>query len=73
MPAPQGFDYTVRGDEVVITHHGRPAGTLRGRRAADFLEDVEDGDPQEIMARMTGNYRRGNERTARHHPRNQHR
>ncbi len=28
------------------------------------------GDPQEVMARLTGNYKRGNERTARNHPRN---
>jgi hypothetical protein len=55
---------------VVITHHGRPATTLRGDRAARFLAEVEGGDPQEVMARWTGNYRRGNERTARNHPRN---
>lgn len=69
MPGPHGFDYHQRGDDVVITHHGRAATTLRGRRAQDFLEDVETGDPQELMARLTGNYRRGNERLARDHPR----
>ena len=70
MPAPEGFDHTARGDEVVITHHGAKAAVLRGARAADFLVDVERQDPQELMARLTGNYRRGNERTARNHPRN---
>lgn len=70
MPGPNGFDYVVRGPEVVITHHGAKATVLRGRRAADFLQDVESDDPQELMARLTGNYRRGNERTARNHPRN---
>lgn len=70
MPRPEGFEYTVRGDEVVITHHGSRAAVLRGRRAADFVDDVESGDAQELMARVTGNYRRGNERTARNHPRN---
>ncbi|MEV6968578.1 hypothetical protein AB0M47_26025 [Hamadaea sp. NPDC051192] len=70
MPAPNGFDYLVRADgTVVITHHGRAATTLRGGRAAEFLAEVDD-DPQETMARWTGNYRRGNERTARNHPRN---
>ncbi|AKU15669.1 hypothetical protein [Luteipulveratus mongoliensis] len=59
---PEGFEYVVQGDEVVIFHHGRRATTLRGRRAADFLEDVESGDAQELMARVTGNYKRGNER-----------
>lgn len=73
MPRPNGFQYEVRGEDVVITHHGRPATTLRGSRAAQFLDDVERDDPQELMARATGNYRRGNERQARQHPRNQRR
>ena len=71
--APGGFAYRVRGSgEVRITHHGRPAGTLRGAAAARFLVDVEDDDdPQQLMARLTGNYQHGNERLARAHPRNQ--
>jgi hypothetical protein len=67
---PEGFEYEERGDEVVVYHRGRRASVLRGRRAADFLQDVEAGDPQELMARVTGNYRRGNERQAKEHPRN---
>lgn len=67
---PEGFEYRPRGGEVVILRHGRPATVLRGSRALQFLDDVERQDPQELMARITGNYRRGNERTARHHPRN---
>ena len=70
MPRPEGFDYALQGTEVVLTHHGSRATVLRGRRAADFLDDVERQDPQELMARVTGNYRRGNERAARDHPRN---
>jgi hypothetical protein len=73
VPGPEGFDYEVRGGEVVISHHGRRATVLRGNAAARFLADVEDGDEsdgQELMARVTGNYRRGNERRARSHPRN---
>lgn len=73
MPRPSGFDFIVRGEQVVISHHGRTATTLRGRRAQAFLEDVETEDAQELMARLTGNYRRGNERLARNHPRNQRR
>lgn len=66
-----GFAYRVRADgEVVVTHHGRLAATLRGRAAARFLDDVERDDPQLVMARVTGNYRHGNERVAKHHPRN---
>lgn len=73
MPPPTGFQYQQRGDgTVVITHHGKHATTLRGQRAAEFLDDV-DADPQEVMARWTGNYRRGNERMSRDHPRNRRR
>jgi hypothetical protein len=43
---------------------------LRGRRAQEFLDNVVSGDPQELMARVTGNYKHGNERQARIHPRN---
>lgn len=67
---PQGFEYEQRGDEVVLRHFGKPAGVLRGWRAAEFLEAVKLGDAQELMARVTGNYKRGNERTAKQHPRN---
>lgn len=70
MPRPEGFEFVRRGDDVVISHHGNRATVLRGRRAQEFLAEVEDGDPQELMARLTGNYRRGNERTAKQHPRN---
>ena len=47
---------------------------VRGGRAAAFLAEVrQDDDPQQVMARWTGQYRRGNERTANNHPRNAHR
>ena len=65
------FEYRVRKDgDVVIHHHGRQAAVLRGAAATRFLADVERRDPQEVMARATGNYRRGNERQAGAHPRN---
>jgi hypothetical protein len=71
MPAPEGFDYQVRTDgSVLIFHHGQVATTLRGNRAAAFVAEVERDDPQELMARWTGNYRRGNERMGKNHPRN---
>ena len=63
--APEGFEYVVTGSgDVRVTHHGRLATTPRGLRVAQFLDEVEAGDPQEVMARVTGNYKRGNERTA---------
>lgn len=71
--APLGFAYEVRGADVVISHQGRHVTTLRGGAARRFLAAVDDGDAQELMARVTGNYKRGNERVARNHPRNRHR
>lgn len=68
---PREFEFTVVDGAVVIRHHGRRATTLRGSAAGRFLADAERGDPQELMARVTGNYKHGNERTARNHPRNQ--
>jgi hypothetical protein len=67
---PSGFEYRLVGDDVVISHRGRRATTLRGDAAQRFLTDVEAGDGQELMARVTGNYKHGNERTAKDHPRN---
>lgn len=69
-----GFAWRARkGGEVIVTHRGRRAATLRGDRAAAFLDDMAGMDPpdqQQEMARLTGNYRRGNERQAKSHPRN---
>lgn len=63
MVAPSGFSFTARKNgEVEIRHHGRRAAVLRGAKATRFLRDVEDGDAQHLMARLTGNYKRGNER-----------
>ncbi|MEU1082667.1 hypothetical protein ABZ368_21015 [Streptomyces sp. NPDC005908] len=72
MGRPSGFAYESHaGTTVHITHHGRHATTLQGDRAARFLGEVTGAaDPQLVMARWTGNYKRGNERTARNHPRN---
>src|SRR4051794_18975585 len=68
---PEGFSYVVRDDgEVQISHHRRAATVLRGAAAQRFLVDVQNRDPQELMARLTGNYKRGNQRTGKNHPRN---
>lgn len=64
MARPAEFSFTQRKNgEVVITHRGRQATILRGRAAQDFLSQVERRDPQELMARVTGNYKRGTERS----------
>jgi hypothetical protein len=63
MGRPDGFSYKERkSGDVVIEHNGRLATTLRGLRAQRFLTDVQAQDPQQLMARVTGNYKRGNER-----------
>jgi hypothetical protein len=59
--------------EVVIHHRGRLATTLRGTAAEIFLQELDGAsfaEAQQLMARVTGNYRRGNERLAKKHPRN---
>ena len=71
MGQAESFEWSRRKNgDVVISHHGRVATTLRGRRADQFVEDVVDEDGQELMARLTGNYKRGNERDPQRHPRN---
>jgi hypothetical protein len=63
MGKPSGFSFKRRKNgEVVISHHGRVAAILRGRQADTFVTKAEAGDGQELMARLTGNYKRGNER-----------
>ncbi len=69
-----GFTFieTKKGD-VIISHHGRKASTLRGNRAIKFIQDMDDStfdEQQQLMARLTGNYKRGNERSAKRHARN---
>lgn len=71
MPSPSGFTFEQRPDgTVTVWHRGKVAARLRGQRAVEFLAEAEAGDPQLVMARWTGNYKRGNERTAAQHPRN---
>jgi hypothetical protein len=69
-----GFTYRTRkSGQVEILHFGRLAATLRGNEAKEFLSKVEAGsetDAQKLMTRVTGNYKRGNERLAGNHPRN---
>jgi hypothetical protein len=69
-----GFTYRVRKNgEVEILHHGRLATTLRGTDAEDFKQEAPEessAEAQQLMARITGNYKRGNERSASQHPRN---
>jgi hypothetical protein len=69
-----GFAWRPAKDgAVTIVRDGRMVTVLRGAAAGDFLAEVHGAAPgaaQQLMARATGHYRRGNERTAARHPRN---
>lgn len=65
---PEGFAFRARkSGEVEVLHHGRPAVLLRGRQAERFLARAAGAtelELQHLMARATGNYKRGNEHDA---------
>lgn len=62
----EAFGYRERKDgEVVISWYGRPVVTLRGSRAEKFRSGIAKREGREarlLMARATGNFKRGNER-----------
>ena len=65
MPQPTGYSFERRGEEIWIFAHGRRVTTLRGAVGARFALEVErlpETGRQHAMARLTGNYKRGNER-----------
>ena len=62
------FDYQVTKDnKVLIYWYNKLVTTLAGKNAQKFLRQIngldEDGS-QLVMARFTGNFKRGNEREA---------
>ncbi len=62
-----GFSYLIKNREVSILRNGKKVTVLRAARAAAFCEEVVDMDEnsaQQLMARVTGNYKRGNEKLA---------
>jgi hypothetical protein len=63
-----GFTYLATKSGIVfIRHHGRLASELRSTDAAAFLKKIEGAsfsEEQQLMARVTGNYKHGNERVA---------
>ena len=63
------FSYVATKDGGVrIAWRGRLVTTLAGRAAARFLQRARSADDdtlQHLMARVTGNFKRGNERATR--------
>ena len=60
------FSYVTRADgTIVIRYHGAPVTLLRGRAAGRFSTRMDGADAagaQQLMARATGNFKRGTER-----------
>lgn len=61
-----GFTYqTVKDGRVRIFWRGKIATELSGKRAVQFVQRVDGADfavSQRVMAKATGNFKRGNER-----------
>ena len=66
MNKPNGFSYQSTADgRVRIFHHDRLATTLAWAAASRFLEKARTTGAEELqllMAKATGNYKRGNEK-----------
>lgn len=66
---PSGFSFrATKTGKVFIEWQGIAARTLAGSEAAQFLAEVEHAtelEQQLLMARKTGNFKRGNEHTMR--------
>lgn len=69
-----GFTHRQRKNgDLEVLHHGRLASTLRGREGQDLADELArctEAEAQQVLARVTGNYKRGNEKQASRHPRN---
>ena len=70
MPAPdplanEPFSWLTRADGTIVIHyHEAPVTLLRGKSAEKFAFRVRSADgaaAQQLMARATGNFKRGNE------------
>ena len=59
------FSYRASRDKVFISWRGKPVMILKGEQAAKFLRKIEPLDgkaAQLVMAKITGNFKHGNER-----------
>lgn len=61
------FRYRVTKDHTVfLDYYGKQAKILKGKEAAQFLNKVNAAENEKsqqlIMAKVTGNFKRGNER-----------
>ena len=60
------FTYRVTKDnKVFISYEGKQVTTLSGKKAEDFIGKIQNAEgkrAQLIMAKATGNFKRGNEK-----------
>jgi hypothetical protein len=62
-----GFSYLSSANNVQIRRDNLTVTTLRGKAALEFVAKIVNLDlpqQQQLMARVTGNYKRGNEKAA---------
>lgn len=58
-----------KDDKVFIFWHGKQVMILKGREGEKFLSKISSADTMEaqlIMAKITGNFKRGNEKPSNH-------
>ena len=64
--ADEVFSYRVSKDgRIFISWHNKQVKILKGTAAQKFLDSISQADQREaqlIMAKITGNFKRGNER-----------
>ena len=64
--ADEPFSYAGRADGSIVIHYrAAPVTVLRGKAADRFRTRLDGADAraaQQLMARVTGNFKRGNER-----------
>ena len=64
------FSYRITKDrKVFISYHGKQVTVLSGNRAETFISEIKDAEGKEaqlIMAKVTGNFKRGNEKMNKH-------
>ena len=63
-----GFGYkNLKSGDVLIDRNGKMVTTLRGKKAVSFtakMDELDFSGQQQMMARITGNYKRGNEKSS---------
>lgn len=64
--ADEPFSYQASKDgKVLLYYRGKLVRTLNGEKATKFMAQIEDAgdtEAQLIMAKITGNFKRGNEK-----------